>query len=78
MTIIDIIIKVAISFSRGSSWPKDQTQGSCIAGKLFTTEPPGKPVIIQSKPIHGDLTNHQVLYEIHKSPTLTKTYQGEM
>ena len=29
--------------SRGSSQPKDQTQVSCIAGRVFTTEPPGKP-----------------------------------
>ena len=28
---------VAISFSRGSSWPRDQTQVSCIAGRCFTT-----------------------------------------
>ena len=27
---------VAISFSRGSSWPRDWTQVSCIAGRLFT------------------------------------------
>ena len=27
---------VAISFSRGSSQPRDQTQVSCIAGRLFT------------------------------------------
>ena len=27
---------VAISFSRGSSWPKDQTWVSCIAGRFFT------------------------------------------
>ena len=27
---------VAISFYRGSSQPKDQTQVSCIAGSLFT------------------------------------------
>ena len=27
---------VAISFSRGSSRPRDQTQISCIAGRLFT------------------------------------------
>ena len=30
---------VAISFSRGSSQPKDQTCISCIGGGLFTTEP---------------------------------------
>ena len=26
---------VAISFSRGSSWPRNQTQVSCIAGRFF-------------------------------------------
>ena len=34
---------VAISFSRASSWSRDQTRISCIAGRFFTTEPPGKP-----------------------------------
>ena len=34
---------VAISFSRGSSWPRDQTCISCTGGRFFTTEPPGKP-----------------------------------
>ena len=37
---------VAISFSRGSSQPRDQTCVSCIsciAGGLFNPEPPGKP-----------------------------------
>ena len=34
---------VAISFSRGSSQPRDQTPVSCIADGFFTTEPPGKP-----------------------------------
>ena len=36
---------VAISFSRGSSQPRDRTStscSSCIAGRFFTTEPPGK------------------------------------
>ena len=33
---------VAISFSRVSSWPKDQTWVSRIAGRGFTSEPPGK------------------------------------
>ena len=35
---------VAISFSRGSSWPRDQTHVSCMGGS-FTTAPPGKPII---------------------------------
>ena len=33
---------IAISSSR-SSWPRDWTQVSCLAGGFFTTEPPGKP-----------------------------------
>ena len=33
---------VAISSSRGSSQPRDQTWVSCIAGGFFTTELPGK------------------------------------
>ena len=31
-------ISQAISFSRGSSWPRDWTCVSCIAGRFFTTE----------------------------------------
>ena len=38
-----ILERVAISFSRGSSQPRDQTYISCIAGRFFATEPPGKP-----------------------------------
>ena len=33
---------VAISFCMGSSGPRDWTHVSCIVGKLFTAEPPGK------------------------------------
>ena len=39
---------VAISFSRGTSWPRDWTQASHIVGRHFTTEPPGKsPVTLR-------------------------------
>ena len=34
---------VAISFSRGSSRPRDRTHISCFAGGFFSAEPPGKP-----------------------------------
>ena len=40
---------VSTSFSRGSSWPRDQTHVSYvpwIAGKFFTTEPSGKPLAL--------------------------------
>ena len=32
----------AIFFSREFSWPRDRTHFSCLAGRFFTTEPPGK------------------------------------
>ena len=34
-----LLVCVAISFSRGSSWPRDRTWITCTAGKFFTTEP---------------------------------------
>jgi len=33
-----------VSFSRGFPQPRARTQVSCIAGRFFTTEPPGKPL----------------------------------
>ena len=33
---------ISISFYRGSSWPRDRTYVSCVAGRFFTSEPPGK------------------------------------
>ena len=36
---------VAVSFSRVSSWPRDWTHVSFLAGKFFNTEPPGKPQV---------------------------------
>ena len=38
-----ILEQVALSSSRESSWPRDLTWVSCIAGRFFTIEPPGKP-----------------------------------
>ena len=35
---------VVTTFSRGSSWPRDWTRISWIAGKFFIAEPPGKPI----------------------------------
>ena len=34
---------ITMPSSRGSSWPRYWTQVSCIAGRFFTAEPPGKP-----------------------------------
>ena len=46
---VRILQWVAMPPSKGSSWHRDQTWvpcGSCIAGKFFTTEPPGKLIYI--------------------------------
>ena len=41
---------VAMPSSRGSSWPRDQTQVSCIAIIFsLSSEPPGKAIILQLK-----------------------------
>ena len=40
---------VAFPFSRESSQPRDWTQVSCIAGGFFTTEPPGKPFLVEGQ-----------------------------
>ena len=37
---------VAMPFSRGFSWPRDQTRVSCLPGRFFTTEPLGKSCIL--------------------------------
>ena len=42
-----ILEGVSICYSRGSSWARDGTEVSSIAGKFFTTDPPGKPPYIQ-------------------------------
>ena len=51
---------VAISFSRGSSRPTNQTQVSCIAGRLFTDwamgEAPSKAFIATAKSLQSCLT----------------------
>ena len=39
-----IVEWVAISYSRGSSQARDWNHISCVAGRFFTTEPPGKPL----------------------------------
>ena len=37
---------VAISFTRGSSWPRDWSHVSCIVGRFFTSKPPWKPILL--------------------------------
>ena len=46
---------VAISFSRASSWFRDWTQVSCLAGGFFTPEPPRKPYALVDAPLDNVL-----------------------
>ena len=45
-----LLVWIAISLPRGSSWPRDQTciscSGSCGTGRFFIAEPLGKPLSI--------------------------------
>ena len=43
-----ILELVAISFSRGSSQPRDRASVSCLADGFFTPEPPGKPSVLST------------------------------
>ena len=44
-----ILEQVAIPLFRGSSWPRDWTRVSCIAGRFFAAELPGKPLILHNQ-----------------------------
>ena len=48
---VRILEWVAVSFSRGSSSSRDWTHVSCLAGRFFTTEPPGKPNSYHRSPL---------------------------
>ena len=76
---------VAISSSRESSWPKDRTCVSCIAGKFFTAEPSGKPSLENSESQMFELlrllfdfwATYSFLYLYSLSPTmLGEAYLG--
>ena len=53
---------VAISFSRGSSWPRDRTHIFCLASGFFNTEPRGKPTEPPGEPPKPqcDATKHWI------------------
>ena len=58
---------VAISYSRGSSWPRDWTQvscGSCTAGGFFTTEPLGSMCMSPPHQIHLTIFIYHTVQQI--------------
>ena len=62
-----ILELVVISFSRGSSQPKEQTHVSCIASGFFTTELPGKPTMKQYSVLkRNGLSRHKKTWRILK------------
>ena len=54
---------VAVPPSRGSSPPRDWTCVSCIAGRLFTTEPPGKHIVLGNERNIIQEVSHSVVRE---------------
>ena len=62
---------VAISFSRGSSWPRDRTCVSCTAGRFFTTW--------ATREALGDVLSHllRFMYVSTADPYLEVSYQSE-
>ena len=49
---VRILEWVPTAFSRGSSQPRERTQVWCIAGRLFTSEPPGTPPSYDSQHLY--------------------------
>ena len=65
---------IAISFSRGSSQPRNRTQVSCIAGRCFT----GKP-IIPKKGNAKECSNYRTVALIsHASKVMLKILQARL
>ena len=56
-----VLEQVASSSSRASSWPRDWTRISCIAGGFFTTEPSGKPQILIVKSLSKNILSSLIL-----------------
>ena len=58
---------IASFFSRGSSWPRDWTQVSCIGSRVFTTESLGKPELLLFFNFYWRLTTLQYCscFDIH-------------
>ena len=77
---------VAIPSSRGSSWPRHVSCGSCTAGRVFTAEPSRKPqcraylernrILTESSPSPICFLSSCILYEGRKHRK-DETKQGE-
>ena len=63
---------VAISFSRGSSWPRDWTQVSHIVSRCFT----GKPhwIVINHTYIRRTVCQEKFFHDSYNNPLLNRVY----
>ena len=69
---------VAIPFSRGSSWPRDQTWVFCTAGRFFIAEPPGMPYRGKISPRNnGHIRNHSY-QPLHIKKPWKRKYTGHL
>ena len=67
---------VAIPFSRGSSWPRDLTSVSHIAGKSLTLQPPGKPKYVKIGSFQKDKSDAGSFYCLTKrKPFLAESHR---
>ena len=55
---------VAISFSRGSSWPRDQTQVSCIADRFFTAWAIREALVYKTCLMDSKLHKHNIWSQV--------------
>ena len=60
--------------SRESSWPRDRTRVSCIAGRFFTSEPPGKPIFHLSE---NFFNVHFYIFTLYKKIPFLLEFQNE-
>ena len=68
---VRILDWVAISYSKGSSQPRDQTNVSCIVGRVFTTETKGK---LKESYMTEQLNTHlQIVVMVHNAVSILKT-----
>ena len=68
------LVWVTTSSDRGYSWPRDHAwvSCSCMEGRFFTTEPPGKPTLscLPVQTIWSTLPTQLVMYDVHHSVVL--------
>ena len=68
---------VTIPFSTGSSWARDWTQASCIAGGFFTSEPPQLTLNPSKLNLPTPLTKPCILLVLEGNMHKAALYQGK-